>query len=190
MSTTLVVGLTGPNAAGKGEVAAWLAARGYTVHSLSDVVRETARAAGGDVSRETLIEVGQRLRREHGPGVLADRITARLAGRCAVDSIRSPFEVEVLRRVPGFRLLGIDAPVETRWRRAVARGREGDTPDLATFEAREERENRDSPDSQQLRRALALADVVLCNDGTLAALLAAAERVLAGWESAAGPAGP
>lgn len=190
MSTTVVVGLTGPNAAGKGEVAAWLAARGYTVHSLSDVVRETARAAGRDVSRETLIEIGQFLRREHGPGVLADRITARLDGRCAVDSIRSPSEVEVLRRVPGFRLLGIDAPVEVRWRRAVARGREGDVPDLATFVAREERENRDSPDSQQLRRALALADIVLCNDGTLAALLAAAERVVAGWESASGPAGP
>ncbi len=188
--STVVVGLTGPNAAGKGEVAAWLQARGYTVHSLSDVVRETARAEGRDVSRETLIETGQRLRRDHGPGVLADRITARLADRSAVDSIRSPAEVEVLRRVPGFRLLGIDAPVEIRWRRAVARGREGDTPDLATFVAREERENRDSPDSQQLRRALALADAVVVNAGTLAELLAAAERVVAGWESAPGSAAP
>jgi dephospho-CoA kinase len=179
----VIVGLTGPNAAGKGEIGAWLAARGYALHSLSDVVREAARAAGQGVSREVLIETGQALRREHGPGVLAERILPRLGARSAVDSIRSPAEVEVLRRLPAFRLLGVDAPVEVRWQRAVDRGREGDVPDLRTFVEREQRENTDSPDSQQLRRALALADTVVRNDATLARLLERVEAVVTAWEA-------
>ena len=183
MNRFLILGLTGPNAAGKGEIARALSARGFTVHSLSDVVREVARAEGRDQSRETLIEIGQRLRREAGPGVLAERILGRLSSPAVVDSIRAPAEVEVLRRVPGFRLLGVDAPVALRWQRAVARGREGDLPDLQTFVAREERENLDSPDSQQLRRTLALADRVVVNDGTVEELLERVSLVLQSWEA-------
>ena len=36
------MGLTGPNASGKGEVALYLGGHGYSLHSLSDVVREEA----------------------------------------------------------------------------------------------------------------------------------------------------
>jgi dephospho-CoA kinase len=36
----LVLGLTGANAAGKGEVASYLRDRGFAVHSLSDVIRD------------------------------------------------------------------------------------------------------------------------------------------------------
>ncbi len=182
----MIVGLTGPNAAGKGEVCRILEARGYTLHSLSDVVREAARAAGRDVSREALIETGQRLRREHGPGVLAERILARLGEKAAVDSVRAPTEVAVLRRQPGFFLLGVDAPIEVRWARAVARGREGDVPDLETFRRREERENSERPDGQQLRRTLALADAVVVNDDGLDLLQQRVHEVLDGWEALSG----
>ena len=36
----MIVGLTGPNAAGKGVVADFLRERGYAYFSLSDIVRE------------------------------------------------------------------------------------------------------------------------------------------------------
>lgn len=179
------IGLTGPNAAGKGEAAAHLRSLGFEVHSLSDVVREHAAAAGLDASRKSLIETGQRLRRERGPGVLAEEILARLSGRVVVDSIRHPLEVQVLRSLPWFRLVGIDAPVEERWKRAVARGREGDVPSLETFRAREELENQDRPDSQQLRNTLALADRVLGNAGTLDDLNQAIDALLEEWGLAA-----
>lgn len=177
----MLIGLTGPNAAGKGEVAQLLAARGFSLFSLSDVVRERARELGLGVDRTTLIRIGQDLRAEGGPGVLAERILPRLPENAAVDSIRSPFEVEVLRRRADFRLLGVDAPVETRWQRALNRGREGDVPDLATFMAREELENRESPTSQQLRRAFALVDAVVRNDGPLELLPERLAEVLRCW---------
>lgn len=184
----IAIGLTGPNAAGKGEVAQLLEAAGYRVYSLSDVVREAARAAGLDVSREALIATGQSLRAERGPGVLAALTLPKLAeARVVIDSIRHPAEVEILRTLPSFRLLGVDAAVELRWERAVRRGREGDVPDLDTFRSREARENQDRPDSQQLLRTLALADAVLRNDGSLDDLRRDARALLVSWGALGGP---
>lgn len=174
----MLLGLTGPNAAGKGEVARLLARRGWPVHSLSDVVRDEARARGLGVERIVLIEVGTDLRSRFGPGVLAERILEKVHGDAVIDSIRSPFEVEVLRRRPDFTLVGVDAPIAVRWRRAVERGREGDVPDFDTFVAREQLENRDHPNSQQLVRTLSLADLVVVNDGSLEQLEQAVDGVV------------
>ena len=77
----IVIGLTGPNASGKGTVAELLQKRGFGLHSLSDIVREEARAAGLTTGRDHLIVTGNRLRREGGAGVLALRILPRLAQR-------------------------------------------------------------------------------------------------------------
>ncbi|GAB4222146.1 MAG: dephospho-CoA kinase [Acidobacteriota bacterium] len=177
----IVIGLTGPNAAGKGEVARYLASRGFACHSLSDIVREQALAAGGDVSRESLIETGRRLRREGGPGILAEMLVPRLEGRAVVDSIRHPAEVAVLRRLPAFRLLGVDADVSVRFERARRRARAGDAPDLDGFRAQEALENRPDADSQQLAATLALADAVVRNEGTIDELIESVRAVLAGW---------
>jgi dephospho-CoA kinase len=166
----LVIGLTGPNASGKGEVANVLVSRGFIAHSLSDVVREAATAEGLEHTRNNLIAIGIRLRTEAGPGALATIILPRLAGRAVVDSIRSPGEVEVLRTLPRFVLLGIDAPLELRFRRSMQRGRVGDGATLEEFAGNEMRENSDTERGQQLQKTLALADVVIINDGSLADL--------------------
>ncbi|HET9481329.1 MAG TPA: AAA family ATPase [Candidatus Polarisedimenticolia bacterium] len=168
MSTALrLIGLTGPNAAGKGEVAACLAARGFVYHSLSDVLRDELRRAGLPPTRENLIAVGNELRAAHGPGVLAEKILERLTGRDVVDSIRNPAEVEVLRRVAGFVLIGVDAPLQERFRRAVSRGRPGDGPTLDEFREKEARENSPDVNRQQLARTFAMADRTLMNEGSL-----------------------
>ena len=165
-----IFGLTGPNAAGKGEVASFLGACGFRVHSLSDVVREAAAAEGLPPEREHLIRIGTRLRREGGSGILAERIVARLGERDVVDSIRNPAEVDVLRRLPSFVLLGIDAPIEMRFRRSLARARPGDPATLEAFRMREAQENTDDPAAQRLRATFGLADHVIMNGSTLEAL--------------------
>ncbi len=177
----LIVGLTGPNASGKSEVAAHLRRLGFACHSLSDIVREEASARGLDHSRVHLIAVGNDLRRAGGPGVLASRIRSRLAQRDVVDSIRNPAEVEELRRVPGFHLLGLDASVELRFQRSRRRARPGDGASLEDFMAKEEAENTTDPAAQQLRATLQLADVTLVNDGELQSLLDDIDRILSEW---------
>jgi dephospho-CoA kinase len=178
----LVIGLAGPNAAGKGEVARILRERGYAYYSLSDVVREEALRRGLTTEREDLIAVGRDMRRKGGTGVLAEWILERLAPPCIVDSVRNPGEVEVLKRVEGFRLLGVDASPETRLRRLQERARPGDPATLEEFLEKERVENSSDPEGQQISATMALSDGMVRNDASLDALEAALELVLEQWE--------
>jgi dephospho-CoA kinase len=162
-----VLGLTGPNAAGKGEVARLLKEHGYRLHSLSDIVREEAESRGLPPEREHLIRIGNALRASGGAGVLAQAILPRLGARDVVDSIRNPSEVEVLRSLPDFLLIGVRAAVETRFRRCVDRQRPGDPATLEEFRQREAEENTDDVARQQLNSTFALADRIVENDGDL-----------------------
>lgn len=155
-------------------MAKFLAARGFSVHSLSDIVREAAAQAGLQPSRDNLIATGVALRSAEGPGVLAARILPRLKERAVVDSIRGPAEVAVLRTLPAFVLIGVDAPMPLRFERSLLRGRLGDGATLEEFGRQEERENTKAETGQQLRATLALADRVLVNDRTIADLHARA----------------
>ncbi len=179
----MIVGLTGPNAAGKGEVVAYLRVLGFAVHSLSDVIRDEAAARGLPPEREHLIRIGNELRREGGAGVLAERILPRLGDRDVVDSIRNPSEVAVLRRMPVFLLLGVDAPARVRFARSLARCRPGDPVTFEEFLERERQENSSDPDAQQLAATLGLANRVVTNGGSVEALRAEIDRVLAALRS-------
>lgn len=183
----LVLGITGPNAAGKGEVAAYLAERGFRLHSLSDVVREEAAALGLPPLREHLIRIGNEMRARGGPGILADRLLARIGARDVVDSIRNPAEVAVLRSLPGFVLVGVRAAAEVRFRRSLLRARPGDPGTLEEFRSREIQENRADPTGQQLDATFALADRVVDNDGDLEDLRRAVDRLIADLEGGTAP---
>jgi dephospho-CoA kinase len=178
----IVIGLTGPNAAGKGEAAALLGRRGFAYHSLSDVVREEATARGLGHEREALIQTGNALRAAGGAGVLGERMLGHLGARDVVDSIRNPEEVRALRAAPGFVLLGVTAPIELRFERARARARAGDGTTLEEFRRREAMENTTDPARQQLAATFALADVTIDNSGGLDQLESRIDRLLADLE--------
>ena len=173
------IGLTGPNASGKGEVAAYLEkAHGYRARSLSDVLREEARRRGQEPTRGVLIPLGNELRQEHGPGALAELILPGLEPPALIDSIRNPTEVEVLRRLEGFVLLSVAAREDLRFERSLARQRPGDPATLEEFRAREAQENSKDPAAQQLSATAALADAVVENEGGLEELGAQLDRLL------------
>jgi dephospho-CoA kinase len=181
----VVLGLTGPNAAGKGEVAAHLERRGFRLHSLSDIVREEAARRGLPPEREHLIRTGNELRAELGAGALARRILDRLGRRDVVDSIRNPAEVAVLRERDDFFLLGVSARPELRFQRSIARGRAGDPESFEEFLYRERQENSSDPGAQQLGATFQLADHVVQNDGDLDNLHRAVDELLARLKAAA-----
>ncbi|MBU1853922.1 MAG: AAA family ATPase [Candidatus Omnitrophica bacterium] len=165
----MVIGLTGPNASGKGEAASYIKSKGFIYHSLSDILREDAEKRSLEPLRENLINLGNELRRINGPSFLALRLRERLLDTedHIVDSIRNPAEVEELSKSHDFTLIGIDAPVETRFKRSLKRKRPGDADTLQEFIAKEEKENKDSFENQQLQRCLKMADVVIINDSTV-----------------------
>lgn len=173
-----LVGLTGTNGAGKGEVAAYLGRKGYAYLSLSDVLREELAARGLPASRDNLIAAGNELRERFGAGVLAERTLAKVLGPTVIDSIRNPAEVERLRRRPGFLLIAVDAPVEVRFERARARGRDESAATLEEFQAKEALELSGGANGQQLERCMAMADRRIANDGTLEELWRKVEECL------------
>ncbi|MEK6876346.1 MAG: AAA family ATPase, partial [Nanoarchaeota archaeon] len=65
----MIIGLTGKNAAGKGEIAKHLQDKGFVFFSLSDALRDEATRQGLDHSRETLIKLGTEMREKFGNGI-------------------------------------------------------------------------------------------------------------------------
>jgi dephospho-CoA kinase len=165
-----LIGLTGTNGAGKGEAAAYFGTRGYAYHSLSDVIREELARRGEPASRDNLIRTGNELRERFGPDVLARRTMANIGAgeRAVIDSIRNLREIEYLRRQDGFVLLAVDAPIELRFARTALRGRDESAGDLEAFRKKEDQERTGGAAAQQLEAAMAAADRLLVNDGTLA----------------------
>src|SRR5207302_9140570 len=124
----MIIGLTGKNASGKGEVAKFLQTRGFHYFSLSDVLREELKRRHLAPSRDRLTRVGNELREKYGPSILAERIMKKLAEsqNYVVDSFRNPAEVEAFRQHPDYVLWAITAKPETRRKRIQARAREKD----------------------------------------------------------------
>jgi dephospho-CoA kinase len=162
-----LIGLTGPNGAGKGEAAAFFIARGYAYKSLSDIIRADLAAAGLPEDRDHLIARGNELRRSGGPDVLARRLLEDVSGPTVIDSIRNPAEVERFRREPGFILLAVDAPADVRFRRVILRGRNESVATVEEFVRKEAEEMGTNPAAQQIHRCFEMADAVVANDGSI-----------------------
>ena len=166
----MIVGLTGRNASGKGEVAKYLRDVGFAFFSLSDEIRDEIRKRAQEITRARLIEIGNELRDNFGNGILAQRILKRIRDdrHSVVDSIRNPAEVEVLRQRGDFRLIAIKADRGLRFERHLGRGREGAAQTLEQFSCEENLElASENPSTQQLMATERLADAMLENNGSL-----------------------
>ena len=167
----MILGLTGKNASGKGEVANYLKAKGFAYFSLSDELREEAREKDIEATRENMIKLGNQLRDEFGAEYLASKINNKIKknekDNFVVDSIRNLGEIEELRKNKNFILVGVDAPVELRFKRVMERGRAGDAKSLEEFKELEERENLKNKTGQQLDECLKDVDKLIINDGSL-----------------------
>ena len=168
----MLIGLTGRNGAGKGEVAKHLETKGFIYYSLSDAIREEIRSRGQQPTREILIQTGNELRQKFGPAALAERILKHVDNdkNYVIDSIRNPAEVVAFRHAHHFRLILVDAPIEVRFGRSVQRSRESDPMTFEKFVAVETRESAGDENSQNLIQVELLADETLRNDGPLESL--------------------
>jgi len=167
LSQHRLVGLTGTNGAGKGEVAKFLQKKGYDYVSLSDVIRDELKIRGLEISRDNLIACGNELREKFGPAELARRAALKIKRPTVIDSIRNLREIDYLRRLGDFILVAVDAPLEIRFERVMRRGRNESVCSLEDFRAKEELEKRNGETGQQLEACLKEADVLIINDGPL-----------------------
>ncbi len=174
----MIIGLTGNLCAGKGEIANYLKSLGFFSCSLSDVLREQAEKFDIEKTRDNLILLGNKLRNDHGNGVLAQMIKQTLPENqnIVIDSIRNPEEVNELKQLPGFILAGVDALEETRFARMVARNRPGDPKTIDDF--RKINEDLGMEYGQQVQNCMKMADCILLNNVPLDQLRSKVDRML------------
>ena len=170
----MITGLTGKNAAGKGEIAKHLQGNGFVYFSLSDALRDEATRQGLDHSRETLIKLGTEMREKFGNGILAKRINEKISNlkkqgknNFVVDSIRNPGEINELRKNKDFILVAVHTDAKIRFQRLLKRGRVGDAQTFEQFLEHEKKENNDEGFGQQLDKCIEMADTVINSNGTV-----------------------
>ncbi|MDD1668300.1 MAG: flagellar hook-basal body complex protein FliE [Methanomicrobiales archaeon] len=162
-----VIGVVGYPASGKGEFSRVAGEEGVPVVVMGDVIRREAAKAGLGTSDAALGEMAIRLREERGMDVVAlltiREVEALRAPILLIDGLRGDAEARRFReRFPGFLLVGIVSEFGNRLARSSARGR---SDDLSRAEELRNRDRRE--EGFGLARALAEADLVLENNGSL-----------------------
>lgn len=168
----LIIGITGTLGAGKGTIVDYLEQKEKFQHfSVRGFIAKEIAKRGLELNRDTLTLVANDLRANHSPSYIVDKLyeKAKESNRnCIIESIRTPGEIDSLRKKGRFFLFAVDADAESRYRRIVARASATDHIDFKTFEANEAREmNTDDPNKQNLKKCIAMADYCFNNDGTI-----------------------
>ena len=179
MAQKAVIGLTGTIASGKDAVMQILLRKYNCYHvTLSNVIRgELEKKKKGLLNRVTLQEMGNAMRQQYGPHILAllaIEYLPRDKELTVIDGIRNPGEIDYLKKKFGnrFFLIATDAPRERRFELLQQRG---DPRDPQTFEEFVKVDDRDQGINepvygQQVAKCVERADFRIQNDGDLAQL--------------------
>jgi len=177
----MIIGITGTLGSGKGTVVEYLKTKGFKHYSVSEFISEEIVRRGLPINRDTMTEIGNDLRKVHGPGYITTELLKRAGetdGSAVIESIRSVGEVENLKK-HGAVLWAVDADIRRRYERIAKRKSEKDAVSFERFVADEDRESKGTdPAEMNLPKCIAMADVVLTNNGTQEELFAQVERAL------------
>ena len=172
MKLIVTVGMPG---SGKDELVEVARQVGLATLKMGDLVRDETRRRGLPLTNANIGRIANEEREKHGGGVWAQRAVPKLIEtKMLVDGCRSDSEVTVFRHHFGdLFVLGIFSSPEHRYDRLAKRGR-GD--DSANFQELYDRDRREL--KWGIGNALALADGILINEGTLEEFRRAAREKL------------
>ena len=178
-----IIGITGTLGAGKGTIVDYLIQHyGFKHYSVRGYLIEEAKRRGMELNRDTYVVVANDLRDKYGPSYITDQLYLQAAesGHDAViESVRTPGEVDSLRKHEHFLLFGVDADPVIRYRRVVNRASETDQISFETFIENEQREmSSTDPNHQNIGKCMKMADYVFLNNGDFQDLYQQVAQVL------------
>ncbi|MCL2149091.1 MAG: AAA family ATPase [Methanomassiliicoccaceae archaeon] len=172
-----IIIVTGMPGAGKEELLSVAGSMGVPFTRMGDAVRDAYPS-----SQEYTIGLGigqfaGAERERHGKDIWARRTMERMGGGMfLVDGCRSMEEVASFKGLCGdVVIVGVHSPPEARYERLVRRGRDDAPRSRAEFDERDSREV-----SWGLAEVIAMADMMIVNDGSLDEFRSASERALRG----------
>ena len=159
------IAFTGMPGAGKSEAVEAAAELGIKIIKMGDEVRKEATKRGMELTDSNLGRVADEMRKEYGKDIWAKRCIENLGNEkiVVIDGIRNIEEVEAFRkRIKNFILVAIHSSPKIRYERLMNRKRTDDSNRIDELRKREEREL-----SWGLGNVIAMADVVITNNGSL-----------------------
>lgn len=168
----MIIGITGTDGAGKGELVNFLVQKyGFVHFSSRALLIEEIEKKGLSATRDNMRITGNALREKKGAGVIVEialeKIFKTKIEKAIVESIRSVKEVETLKEAGGI-LLAVDAPLKIRYERISGRGGETDKVSFEEFVEQEEKELNDkNPNGMQKAEVMKMADYTFLNDSSL-----------------------
>lgn len=175
-----IIATTGMPGSGKGEVLNYLKSKGTPAIVMRDVVEDEMKKKGIEINNRTLREFGTQLREKNGMNIVA-KMCVPLINQLKnnklllIDGIRSYDEVEFFKKkfTKDFVLIAIHVPPQLRFERLKSRGEKWDMKNLEEFLWRDKVEL-----SWGLGNAIALADYVIDNSGSLEDLHKQIDRII------------
>lgn len=171
---TKIIGVSGTHGAGKDEIANHLIEKhGFFGLTVRGYLQERLKELGRPENRDTMYELGNELRKDHGGDFIVKELLAKArsskAERIVISSIRTEDEVRLLEQEGGT-LFFVDADPKIRFERIQKRASSTDEVGYLKFLEDEERESvSKDPAVQNLRRCkeLALPSFIFTNDESL-----------------------
>jgi dephospho-CoA kinase len=164
-----VIAMSGMPGAGKGVASNAGKRIGLEVFVLGDVVREETERRGLEPTPQNVGNVMLDIRAKEGPNVVARRLLPKIeqakSSVVIVEGIRSLHELNELRSKFEVIPLAIHASPKSRFQRLISRNRSDDPKTWEVFQERDFREL-----DVGLGHVLALADIVLINEGSISQL--------------------
>ena len=121
----LVIGITGTLGAGKGTLVEYLIReKNFQHYSVRQYLIEEIVRQGLEVNRDNMVIVANKMRSENSPSFIIEELykEAHAIGKNSViESIRTPGEVEYLKKQGDFLLLAVDADPVKRFERIQLR---------------------------------------------------------------------
>ena len=172
-----VIAISGMPGAGKGVAAEAARQLGFGVLVLGDVIREETERRGLEPTPKTMGDVMLDVRSKEGPAAVARRLLPKVDANEAtvvvIEGIRSQDELTELKSKFDVSTVAIHASPRTRFQRLLLRDRSDDPKTWDTFYERDLREL-----NVGLGQVIALADILLVNEGTISELQAAFKNKL------------
>lgn len=165
----LIIGITGEMASGKGTAAEYFKNKYNAVtFRFSSPLFAVLDILGIPTERNNFIRLSMILRGEFGDDVLAVALASSVVKSespiVIVDGIRRPADIFALSKLNGFKLVYIEAPIESRFSRMKLRGEKADDESKTFEEFQDEHKRETELLIPELKKD---ASVVIDNSGSL-----------------------
>ena len=176
----IILGLTGEIASGKGTTAKYICEKhGGSSHRFSTMLRDIANRMYLEESRENLQKISTIFRENFFGDILSSVIAKDVENDkhevIAIDGVRRLADIEYLKKLPGFKLVYIEADMKKRYERITARGENTDDT-TKTFEDFKKDHEREA--ELQIKDLKNHADFVINNNGSLEDLYKQVDEII------------